>query len=132
MLRILTLALGLVLAGPACLAAGPAFSSLPMPQAAPLLTQPQGAIILDVREPDEFAQGHVPGALNVPLQQVGSWAKDQAKETPLLVICRSGRRSLKASAELAGQGFTHVTNVEGGFLAWCDQRLPVETPPATP
>lgn len=127
-LRALALALALALVAPAGLAAEPDYASIPMAEAAPLMQQPEHPLILDVREPAEFEAGHVPGAVNVPLGQVGAWARDRAKDDPVLVICQSGRRSLRASEELAAQGFTRVTNVEGGFRAWQDRGLPVERP----
>lgn len=130
--RALILALGITLMLPLGVAAEPTFASISMEEAAPRMAEPQHPLILDVREPDEFAAGHVPGALNVPLKQVGAWAKAQPKDRPVMVICRSGKRSLRASAELAEQGFTQVTNVQGGFLAWKERGLPVETPTATP
>jgi rhodanese-related sulfurtransferase len=81
--------------------------------------------VIDVREPDEFASGHVPGAVNVPLATVPDWAAKQAKDAPYVVICQSGRRSAKASEILVEQGFKQVTNVEGGTAAWIEQGLPV-------
>lgn len=127
-MRIRALAIALTLAAALPAVAGTGYASMPMDQAAPLMQEAAHPLIVDVREPDEFAAGHVPGALNVPLAQVGTWAKDRAKDEPLLVICQSGRRSLKASNELAAQGFTRVTNVEGGFRAWKERGLPVERP----
>lgn len=132
MLRLCVLALGLFLAAPSVSAAEVPFASVPLDVAAPLTRQAEPPLILDVREPEEFAAGHVPGALNVPLRQVRAWAADQPKDRPILVICQSGRRSLRASAELAELGFTQVTNVQGGFRAWREGGHPVVTPVATP
>jgi rhodanese-related sulfurtransferase len=81
--------------------------------------------VIDVREPGEFASGHVPGAINVPLATVGTWAATQPKDAPYLVICQSGRRSVTASEILVEQGFRQVTNVAGGTAAWIQQGLPV-------
>lgn len=125
-------ALGLALVAPTALAAEAPYASLPMSEAAPLLVVPAHPLLLDVREPDEYAQGHVPGALNVPLSQVADWAEREPRDQPLFVICHSGRRSLKATRQLAGLGFTRVTNVEGGFQAWRARGLAIETPVATP
>lgn len=75
-------------------------------------------VLLDVREPDEFAQGHVPGARNVPLGRLAAEIPklDPAAET--LVICRSGHRSATAAKQLKRAGFTDVHSVRGGTLAW--------------
>lgn len=89
------------------------------------VTRQDHPAVIDVREPDEFAAGHVPGAVNVPLGTVPTWAETQAKDVPYVVICHSGRRSAKASAYLAEHGFTQVTNVDGGTAAWIGQGLPV-------
>lgn len=70
-------------------------------------------IIIDVREPDEFQQGHVKGALNIPPADLMSGAKqlnDVAKDTPLIVYCRTGSRSNVAKNILTGYGYTNITN----------------------
>ncbi len=74
-----------------------------------------GALI-DVRERDEFAHEHIPGAVNYPLSELtrGRWP-DLPGSTPLYVICQSGGRSLQACRLLENQGFTHVTNLDGGL-----------------
>ncbi len=81
----------------------------------------QGGILLDVRTPEEFSQGTVPGAKNIPLQQIQARFAELPKERNILVFCRSGVRSQKASEFLKGMGFS-IYNVEGGFL---------KAPPAT-
>lgn len=126
--RALALALALSLVTPACVAAESDYASIPMEEAVPLMQAASPPLILDVREPDEFAAGHVPGSLNVPLGQVGKWAQGRSKDEPVLVICQTGRRSLRASEELTHQGFTRVSNVEGGFRAWHERGLPVARP----
>jgi rhodanese-related sulfurtransferase len=85
------------------------------------------AKLIDVREPDEYTGGHVPGAVNVPLATVATWANSQAKDVPLLVICHSGRRSAMASQTLVDKGFSRITNVAGGTAAWIQQGYPVDT-----
>ncbi len=77
--------------------------------------QRQGGLFLDVRTPEEFSQGTVPGARNIPLQQLQERLAELPKDKNILVFCRSGVRSQKASEFLAGKGFP-VYNVEGGFL----------------
>lgn len=76
-------------------------------------TQPD-AILLDVRDADEYAQGHVPGAQNVPLAALRSFAQQVPDyDTPLYVYCLSGGRSFKAATVLRGVGFTEVHDLGG-------------------
>ncbi len=80
--------------------------------------QTPNAQLFDVRTPNEFAQGHLPGAKNVPLDQI-STLPDMVpdKATPLFLYCRSGRRSGMACKYMQQQGYTNVTNM-GGILDW--------------
>ena len=83
---------------------------------------------VDVREPHELvsALGAAPDARNVPLGAVlQSGLPDVARDTPLLVICRSGGRSGRAAAALTQMGYTDVYNMAGGMIAWNDARLPL-------
>ncbi|MGH9133944.1 MAG: rhodanese-like domain-containing protein [Ilumatobacteraceae bacterium] len=76
-----------------------------------------GSRLVDVREPDEYADGHVPGAVHVPLATVPDHVEQFRGDGPTYVICRSGARSLKACEFLADRGLD-VVNVAGGTLAW--------------
>lgn len=76
-----------------------------------------GAYVVDVRTPQEFAQGHVPGAINLPVEEVARWADTLPKDKPVYLYCRSGNRSRQAAAYLKGKGYTNLYNVEGGVLA---------------
>ena len=78
----------------------------------------QGAVLLDVRDPDEYAAGHIPGSVNLPLSQIKS-AEDRFPDmdTPLFVYCLSGARSGRAIAALGELGYTKLTNL-GGIRAW--------------
>jgi len=80
----------------------------------------QGALLLDVREPGEYAAGHAPNAKLIPLGQVSSRLKEieAYKDKPIVVMCRSGRRSAQAVAILQKAGYTQVSNVKGGITAW--------------
>jgi rhodanese-related sulfurtransferase len=88
-------------------------------QAQSLVAQ-QGALLLDVREPAEYAAIHAPNAKLIPLGEVTQHINELEifKDRPIAVICRSGRRSAKAVALLQEAGFTQVSNVQGGILAW--------------
>ena len=79
------------------------------------------ARILDVRTKEEFATGHLAKAILIPWTDKdfkARAAKELDPAKPLLVYCRSGRRSAEAAAALAKLGFTDIRNVEGGILAW--------------
>lgn len=88
----------------------------------------EDALIVDVREPNEFAAGHVLGAKNLPLVRLEASGADLAKkkERPVIVYCDGGERSAKALATLKKQGFTRVANLSGGLGAWQQAGLPVE------
>lgn len=87
--------------------------------------QQSAAIVLDVREPGEWAAGHAPGARHIPLGDLSRRARELPSDRDLLVICRSGNRSARAANVLLGLGFSRVTNVRGGMLAWARAGLPV-------
>ncbi len=84
------------------------------------------AMIVDVRETWEFKQGHVRGARNIPLSQLGKRLSEIPVERDILLICRSGNRSLQAAKFLQQQNVERVMNVSGGMLSWEMHRLPVE------
>lgn len=78
----------------------------------------QGALLIDVRTAEEFQQGHLAGAINIPYQMIVSGAKHYqlALDTPVVVYCRSGRRSGIAEQQLEQAGFSKVYN-GGGYLS---------------
>ena len=84
--------------------------------------------VIDVREPDEFSGdlGHIPGAELVPLATLAARARRWSKSVPIVVVCRSGARSTRAALELAAAGFTDVTNLAGGTVAYVSAGLAVE------
>lgn len=77
-----------------------------------------GAILLDVRNPDEYAAGHIPGSVNLPLPMIAEAPKHVPdKSTPLFVYCLSGGRSSSAVSALKTMGYSNLTNI-GGIRAW--------------
>ncbi|MCP5068671.1 MAG: rhodanese-like domain-containing protein [bacterium] len=70
-----------------------------------------GATLLDVRSPAEFASGHVPGAVNIPVQALTRRHHEIRRDAPVVVYCRSGGRSARAAQILAGAGFGEVLDV---------------------
>jgi len=89
--------------------------------------QSQGALLLDVREENEYAEGHAPGSTLIPLGQLPQRLQeiDGYKNKQVAVICRSGSRSAKALKVLEQAGFSTAVNVEGGMIAWQKAGLPV-------
>jgi SulP family sulfate permease len=83
------------------------------------------ALLIDVREPAEFARGHIPGARLLPLRRVLDEGPDLARDRRLLLACRSGRRTLRAMHMLRTMGFVDVYGLRGGILAWRAAGLPV-------
>jgi hydroxyacylglutathione hydrolase len=82
--------------------------------------------VVDVREPWEYRQGHVPGAILIPLGQLSARVNELNPEKPVAVICASGNRSQSAAALLGQKGFKTVYNVSGGTGAWMYSGLELE------
>lgn len=87
------------------------------------LAKAPGAVIIDVREPDEYATVRVPGAINIPLGQLTT---AELPDGPLYVICASGGRSSRATQYLEATGID-ATNVEGGTNGWMQAGLPTDS-----
>lgn len=85
-----------------------------------------GIQIIDVREPDEWQSGHIPGALHIPLGVLDSRLADINPERGIVTVCRSGRRSHNAAEQLHKAGFPNVMSLAGGMLAWQSASQPVE------
>jgi rhodanese-related sulfurtransferase len=92
---------------------------------------PADAVLLDVREPDEWAAGHVEGAVHVPLAEVPGRLAELPDADPLYILCRSGNRSGRATAWLNQQGLSTV-NVAGGMQAWARAGKPMTADAGTP
>jgi rhodanese-related sulfurtransferase len=85
-------------------------------------------IVLDVRTPQEFAEGHVLGAKLIPVQELEARLDEVPDNAPVYVICRSGNRSRTASEILIKNGKRDVRNVEGGVIAWAQTGFHLEKP----
>ncbi|WP_438482301.1 rhodanese-like domain-containing protein [Oleiharenicola lentus] len=81
----------------------------------------EGALLLDVREPDEVATVHVAGSQHIPMRQVPEHLADLPRNRHVVVMCHHGRRSMMVTQYLRGQGYTQVTNIAGGIDAWAEQ-----------
>lgn len=97
----------------------PGFSQIDAKEAKSIMDSESDCIILDVRTAEEFAEGHVPGAILIPYDVIGERAEKELpkKDQMILVYCRSDKRSLIASETLVNAGYTHVISF-GGILDW--------------
>ena len=109
----------LLLAGCAAPAEEISYRQINMDEAITMMGEESGYVILDVRTPEEFADKHIPGAINIPNEAIGS---EEIPELPdkdqlILVYCRSGNRSKQASEKLAALGYTNIVEF-GGINDW--------------
>lgn len=100
--------------------------------------QARGVPVVDVREPGEFAEGHIPGAVNIPRgvlefevdgHPAVNCVRDPAlghRDQPVILNCRSGARSAMAADALRQLGFAEPLSLAGGFMGWANAGLPVE------
>ena len=95
------------------------YRQITMDEAAAMMEEENDYIILDVRTPEEFSEKHIPGAINIPNETIGT---EEVPELPdkdqlILVYCRSGNRSKQASDKLVGLGYTNIVEF-GGIIDW--------------
>ena len=98
------------------------------PGEATLLINREDAIVVDVREADEFAAGHLPDARNIPGSKLAERISEieKYKDKPVIVCCATGMRSNKACAELKKNGFSRINNLAGGVDAWVGAGYPIK------
>lgn len=96
----------------------------------PAANVPAGVWLLDVREDDEWAAGHAPGARHIPLGQLSGRSAEVPQDEIIYVICRSGSRSAMAAGALAGAGWQAV-NVAGGMRDWATAGRPMQADSGT-
>jgi phage shock protein E len=122
------LALAALMPAAIVLAEAPTATIAPDTLAQRILQHDTNMVILDVRTPEEFATGHVSGAINIPHDQLTTRLKEiiGAKDKDVVVYCRSGRRSALAQDTLAAQGFKRVLHLEGDMLKWQEEKRPLE------
>jgi len=87
--------------------------------------RPEDAVVVDVREPDEYAHGHVPGAVNIPQAELATRLDEIPRDRPLLTICQWGSRSLRSAQFLKQAGYQYVASVADGAGGWEEQGKPL-------
>lgn len=85
------------------------------------LEQNDVPVIIDVREPEEVAQGMIAGAIHIPLGEIPVRLHEIPQDRETVMVCRGGNRSKRAIEFLEEQGYTKLVNLEGGMMAWDQQ-----------
>ncbi len=88
--------------------------------------QKAGAVIVDVREPYELREGYIPGAVHISLRSLSQRMKELDPSKEFVVVCRSGNRSISGAHVLQQGGFSQVSSLSGGMIAWMRQKYPVQ------
>ena len=83
-------------------------------------------LLIDVREPEEFALGHLPNSRLLPLRDLVGAVEDLPRDRPIFLVSRSGRRSTRAMRLFADVGFERVFNLKGGILSWKARGRPLD------
>lgn len=110
----------------------PVAAQTPIVEPEQLLAEQQAAkpapLVLDVRTPEEFSAGHVPGAINIPHDQLASRLAElpASRDEPVVVYCRSGRRAALAEDVLRKNGYSNVRHLKGDIVGWEAASRPVE------
>ncbi|HEK1692018.1 sulfurtransferase [Pseudomonas putida] len=105
------------------------FKRIPPEQA--LALRAQGAVVVDIRDPQAYAAGHITGARHLDNHSVADFIRHADLDAPTLVVCYHGNSSQSAAAYLVGQGFSDVYSVDGGFELW-RSTYPDETAQGSP
>ncbi len=98
--------------------------------AATQIVNQQHGVFVDIRSPEEYNQGHIAQARNLPIDQIEARAQTLPKNKPLIVVCANGRQAGRAVAQLQSKGFENVVALQGGLAAWQEAGMPVTTRPA--
>ena len=114
----------LLLAGCSRAPADAGYRQVSTADAIAIMESEEGYLILDVRTPEEFAAGHIPGAVNIPNESIGTDEIPQlpVKDQLILVYCRSGNRSKQASSKLVKLGYTNIVEF-GGINSWTGETV---------
>lgn len=97
------------------------------PQQATNMVNREDALIIDLRDTDEFRQGHIAGSVNIPMSQLAERIAelDKHKDKPVILVCKMGTSASLAGRQLRGRGFEQVARMQGGIQGWRADNLPV-------
>jgi len=120
-------AVGYIFIGPSASQgeAGSGFRTITPLEAKTLIEERKDLLLVDVRSPEEFRGGSLPGATLIPFWDFAKGRYDLPKDKPILLVCAVGGRSLACGQLLAAQGYREVYNLKGGLDAWAEQRVPL-------
>jgi rhodanese-related sulfurtransferase len=85
----------------------------------------EDAVLIDVRDPDEWAAGHAPEAVHLPMMEIPVRVEEVPRDRDVVVVCRVGSRSAQVVAYLQAQGYDRVANLDGGMYAWAAAGRPM-------
>ena len=102
-------------------------ASIVVAEARRLMASRKDLLLVDIRSPQEFSQGSIAGAQNIPFIDIMEGRHQLPKDKPLLLICSIGGRSFAAVQLLQEKGYTEVYNLDGGLQAWSRASLPLQT-----
>lgn len=86
----------------------------------------QAHTLVDVRTTEEFRGGHIPGAINIPLNTLAARLQEIPADRPVVVVCATGSRSRSGASAFVRGGYGKVYNLQGGTMRWITQRLPID------
>ena len=120
-------AVGYIFIGPSSIQAdaGASFKTVTPLEAKALIETRKDMLLVDVRSPEEFQGGSLPGATLIPFWDFAKGRFDLPKDKPILLVCAVGGRSLACGQLLASKGYREVYNLKGGLDAWAEQRVPL-------
>ena len=101
------------------------YADVTVAEAKALIEEKPDMVILDVRTPSEFDDGHIEGAINIPVDYLAGRLDELSKDDELLVYCRTGNRSARAVGILEDAGFTKIFHMDEGITGWMDADYPV-------
>lgn len=93
-----------------------------------LMTSDSNAIVIDVRSPKEYRGGYIEQAINIPLETISEGCTKLDRNAPILLYCRSGRRSIEAAEILHSKGFSNLYNLDNGIIGWRSVKFGIITP----
>jgi rhodanese-related sulfurtransferase len=105
---------------------GAAYKNLPSTEVKKMMEQKKNIFLLDVRTPDEYRQGHIKGAVLIPIGEIERRLAEVPRNRPVVTYCAVGSRSSLVSGFLAGKGYNETYNMQDGIMGWSRNGLQVE------